>query len=210
MAASLRLHDEIVRSGVEAHGGYVFTTAGDAFCAAFQRATDGVAAARAMQAALSSASWPGPELRVRVGLHLGEAEERNGDYFGPVVNLAARVESAGHGGQTLVTDVVRQAAQVDARDLGAHILRDVPDQVRIFQIGLGEFAKLRVSSASSTNLPTARTTSLSSRLLPRPKSLAVVAFGCRINRSNAHTSACISIQPIALIVSTDSDAMEIP
>ena len=110
MSASLRAHDDIVRSAIEECGGYVFTTAGDAFCAAFQRATDGVAAAMSMQARLSAAVWPGPALRVRAGLHLGEAEERNGDYFGPVVNLAARVESAGHGGQTLVTDVVRHGS----------------------------------------------------------------------------------------------------
>lgn len=158
MSASLRAHDDIVRSAIEECGGYVFTTAGDAFCAAFQRATDGVAAAMSMQARLSAAVWPGPALRVRAGLHLGEAEERNGDYFGPVVNLAARVESAGHGGQTLVTDVVRQAAQSEAQDLGTYSLRDVPDQVRIFQIGSGEFPRLRVNDSSSTNLPTAQTT----------------------------------------------------
>ena len=72
--------------------------------------------------------------------HLGEAEERNGDYFGPVVNLAARVESAGHGGQTLVTDVVRQAAQSEAqgpRDLQP--ARTCLIRFRIFQIGSGEF-----------------------------------------------------------------------
>lgn len=158
MSASLRVHDDIVRSAIEERGGYVFTTAGDAFCAAFRRATDGVASATSMQAALSAVSWPGPELRVRVGIHLGEAEERNGDYFGPVVNLAARVESTGHGGQTLITDVVRQAAQIEARDLGAYSLRGVPDQVRIFQIGPGEFPRLRVNDSSSTNLPTSRTT----------------------------------------------------
>jgi len=69
-----------------------FTTAGDSFAAAFSRASD----AEAAQAALAEVSWPGPALRVRMGLHLGESEERGGDYFGPVVNLTARLEAAGH------------------------------------------------------------------------------------------------------------------
>lgn len=63
-----------------------------------------------------------------MGLHLGEAEERGGDYFGPVVNTAARVEAAGHGGQVLITEAVRLAASVppqDTTDLGVHGLRDV-------------------------------------------------------------------------------------
>ena len=141
MSASLRVHDEILRAEIERRGGYVFTTAGDAFCAAFGRATEGVDAAAAIQGRLRSTAWPGPPLSVRLGLHLGEAEERNGDYFGPVVNLAARVESAGHGGQTLVTDVVRQAAALDARRLGTFTLRGVADQVAIFQIGDGEFPR---------------------------------------------------------------------
>jgi len=73
-----------------------FTTAGDSFAVAFSRASDAVAAAEAAQAALAEVSWPGPALRVRMGLHLGESEERGGDYFGPVVNLTARLEAAGH------------------------------------------------------------------------------------------------------------------
>ena len=53
---------------------------------------------------------------MRIGLHLGEAEERAGDYFGPVVNTTARVEAAGHGGQTLITDAVRAAARIGGGD----------------------------------------------------------------------------------------------
>ena len=157
MAASLRLHDEIIRSSIERHGGYVFTTAGDAFCAAFGRASQGVEAALEAQRGLSHAVWPGPGLRVRMGLHLGEADERGGDYFGPAVNLAARLESAGHGGQILVSELVRQAAQVEGRDLGLVRLRDVPDDVRVFQIGTAEFPPLRIATPASTNLPAAPT-----------------------------------------------------
>jgi predicted ATPase/class 3 adenylate cyclase len=155
MSASLKVHDQLLREVIESRGGYVFTTAGDSFAAAFGRASDAVAAAQAAQAALGSASWPGPELRVRIGLHLGEAEERGDDYFGPVVNTAARVEAAGHGGQTLLTDHVRAAARVTGvRDLGTHELRDVDEPIRLFQLGEGEFPPLRVAvNAPPSNLP---------------------------------------------------------
>jgi class 3 adenylate cyclase len=110
MSASLLVHDAILRGAIEGSGGYVFTTAGDSFAAAFGRASDAVRAATESQRALTDAVWPGPALKVRMGLHLGEAEERGGDYFGPVVNTAARVEAAGHGGQVLITEPVRIAA----------------------------------------------------------------------------------------------------
>ena len=96
------IHDAIVRGAIESTGGYVFSTGGDGFAAAFSRASDAIAAVQRAQAELANAAWPGPVLRVRMGLHLGEAEERDGDYFGPVVNTTARVEAAGHGGQVLI------------------------------------------------------------------------------------------------------------
>lgn len=152
MELSLRVHDSILRSAIERHGGYVFTTAGDAFCAAFQRASDAVASAEAAQSALETAAWPGPVLQVRMGIHLGEAIERAGDYFGPTVNTAARVEAAGHGGQLLVTDAVRSAAGLEAIDLGPHELRDVPEPVHLWQVGAGDFPPLR-TVAHRSNLP---------------------------------------------------------
>ena len=77
-----------------------------------------------------NATWPGPVLKVRMGLHLGEPEERGGDYFGTVVNTAARVEAAGHGGQVLITEGVRLAAAVtDVTDLGIRALRDVAEPI---------------------------------------------------------------------------------
>ncbi|MDW3212972.1 MAG: adenylate/guanylate cyclase domain-containing protein [Ilumatobacteraceae bacterium] len=154
MAASLRVHDDVVRTGIEQRGGYVFTTAGDAFCAAFQRASDAVGAAEQIQEALDAAPWPGPSLRVRMGVHLGEAEERAGDYFGPTVNTAARVEAAGHGGQVLITDSVRTAANVvGVTDLGEHPLMGVPERVRIYQVGNGAFPPLRTRGVGGSNLP---------------------------------------------------------
>ena len=158
MSASLRVHDELVRTAVEVRSGYVFATAGDSFSAAFQRASDAVAAALEIQDGLNSVVWPGPALRVRVGVHLGEAEERGGDYFGPAVNTAARVEAAGHGGQVLITDQVRAAANTaDVTDLGEYSLKGVPVPVRIFQVGDGEFPALRTTGTGGSNLPTPAT-----------------------------------------------------
>jgi predicted ATPase/class 3 adenylate cyclase len=154
MSSSLLVHDSILRDAIEAEGGYVFTTAGDSFAAAFSKASDAVNAAERIQTGLADAAWPGPVLRVRIGVHLGEAEERGGDYFGPVVNTTARVEAAGHGGQTLITDTVRVAARVDATDLGVHRLRDVDEPMHLFQIGDGVFPPLRaLANAPETNLP---------------------------------------------------------
>lgn len=172
MSASLRLHDRILRDAIVGHAGYVFTTAGDSFAAAFQHASDATAAAIAAQAALSESVWPGPALRVRMGLHVGTAEERGGDYFGPDVNTAARVEAAGHGGQVLITEAVRSTASLAASeltDLGVHRLRDVPASLRLFQLGHERFAALRVVDPGLSNLPVRPT-----RLLGREAEVAQV------------------------------------
>ena len=156
MSASLQLHDSILRGAIEGHGGYVFTTAGDSFAAAFQDSSAAVGAATAAQASLAQAVWPGPVLRVRMGLHVGTAEERGGDYFGPDVNTTARVDAAGHGGQVLITEAVRSSAALPASeltDLGVHRLRDVPDSLRLFQLGSESFRALRVVDSGLSNLP---------------------------------------------------------
>ncbi len=157
MSASLAVHDELLRRAIEEQDGYVFSTAGDSFAVAFHRASDAVRAAVHAQAELGSAEWPGPPLRVRMGVHLGESEERGGDYFGPVVNTAARVEAAGHGGQILITELVCAAAAVpDVVDLGVRSLRDVPEPIRLFQVGAGDFPPLRVVDPELSNLPARR------------------------------------------------------
>ena len=169
MGASLALHDEILRDVTAEHDGYVFTTAGDSFAVAFHSATKALDAARTAQRRLAETSWPGPALTVRMGLHLGEAVERGGDYFGPTVNLTARLESTGHGGQVLISEAVRNATGVDAIDLGEHELRDVPHPLRIYQVGDAEFPPLRIVARSRTNLPVAP-----SRLIGRDSELAAV------------------------------------
>ncbi len=154
MAASLREHDEVLRSVVEAHGGYVFSTAGDSFAVAFEDAAAAVACAVGVQEALASAAWPGPTLRVRIGLHRGRADERDGDFFGSVVSTAARVGAAAHGGQVVCSDMVRAVVdRDDLVDLGVHHLRDVAEPVSLFQVGDGEFPALRVVPPQLIRLP---------------------------------------------------------
>jgi class 3 adenylate cyclase len=109
MPAALASHDSILRTATEPCAGYVFATGGDGFAAAFARAGDARDAAVAAQAGLAAQEWPAAApLRVRMGVHTGEATERDGDYFGPAVNRAARLMGAGHGGQVLVSSVTAE------------------------------------------------------------------------------------------------------
>ena len=159
MKAALERHDSIVRGAIEAHDGYVFSTAGDAFAASFGRASEAVAAAREAQRGLREERWPEPvRIEVRMGVHTGEADERDGDYFGPAVNRAARIMAAGHGGQVVVSAAT--AALVDEvvlLDLGEHRLKDVAGALRLFQIGDDEFPALRSLVSVRVNLPAERT-----------------------------------------------------
>ena len=127
MRAALAAHDEVLRAAIEAHGGFMFKHTGDGVCAAFSSPRSAVDAAVAAQRAL--------ELPVRMGLATGEAEVRDGDYFGTVLNRAARVMAAGHGGQILVADSTAVLLTgVDLLDLGPRRLRDVSAPVGVFQI----------------------------------------------------------------------------
>src|SRR5215211_7542640 len=168
MQAALARHDALLREAIERHGGHIFKTMGDAFYAAFARATDAVAAAVEVQRALASESWgaasPG---RVRMALHAGAADERAGDYFGPPVNRVARLHEAGHGGQVLLSgvtaDLVRDRLPegVQLRDLGEHRLRDLARPERIYQLAVwglpADFPPLRVARDLRTTPPTPAT-----------------------------------------------------
>ena len=161
MASALARHDEIVREAIESNGGFVFSTAGDAFAAAFDRAADAVTAAVEAQRALAGEDWPPPvTVPVRMGLHTGEAEERGGDYFGLAVNRAARVMDAGHGGQVLLSSVTAALAGAETLDLGERRLKGLDDPVRLHQViadGLGaDFPAVRSVDVAPT-VPRPRT-----------------------------------------------------
>src|ERR1700737_97781 len=112
MRAALPAHDEVLRSAIQTHGGFLFKHTGDGVCAAFSSPKAAVDAAVAAQRAL--------ELPVRMGIATGEAELREGDYFGAVLNRAARVMAAGHGGQILLADSTAvMLTGVDLVDLGS-------------------------------------------------------------------------------------------
>ncbi len=141
MAVALRRHEEILRSAIEAAGGYVFKTVGDAFCAAFWSAPAAVSAVLTAQQQLGAESWPTSRpILVRMGLHTGACEERDSDYFGPVVNRAARIEAAAHGGQVLISGTTADLLAgllpvgVGLRDLGQHRLKDLGRPEQVFQL----------------------------------------------------------------------------
>ncbi len=144
MQEALARHDQIIRGAIEARGGYVFKMIGDACCAAFGNAREALEATLAAQRALFAEDWhEGTPIRVRMALHTGVPEEKDGDYFGPPVNRVARLLSAGHGGQILlsavtyglVRDVLRHMEPgAELRDLGEYRLRDLRYTERISQL----------------------------------------------------------------------------
>ena len=163
MRVAMAQHDALCREAVRAHGGQLVKSTGDGVHAAFNDALRALQAALHLQLALAE---PPPEgslaLRVRAGIHRGPSEARDGDYFGPVLNRAARVMSAAHGGQTLVTQQVaeRVAARLPAplalSDLGSVRLRDLTEPQRVWQLvhpGLrAQFPPLRSLEATPNNL----------------------------------------------------------
>jgi predicted ATPase/class 3 adenylate cyclase len=141
MRVALARHDLLVRDAIDRAGGRVVKPAGDGFCAAFDTAGAGVRAAVGLQRALAAEDWPsGTPIRVRVALHTGACEERDGDYFGPPVNRVARLMVVGHGGQTLLSgatgELVRDTLDegVSLRDLGEHRLKDLLRPEHVFQV----------------------------------------------------------------------------
>ncbi len=174
MRAALAAHDEVLRGAIEAHGGFLFKHTGDGVCAAFASPRAAVDAAVAAQLQL--------ELPVRMGLATGEAELRQADYFGTVLNRAARVMAAGHGGQILLAEsTAGLLSGVDLLDRGPRRLRDVPVPVGVFQVraaGLRtEFPPLRALDTSPGNLR-----SVGTRLVGRGAEVAAIEAAVKTHR----------------------------
>ncbi len=151
-ADALDDHRRALRDAFTTHAGVEVDMQGDAFFVAFARASDAASAALEGQRALDVSP-----LRVRMGLHTGEPLIRDDGYVGMDVHRAARVMSAGHGGQVVLSERTRSllANDLPLRDLGIHRLKDLRDPERLFQLGEGEFPPLRTLDA--TNLPVAAT-----------------------------------------------------
>jgi predicted ATPase len=158
MDLRLRRHDEVLRGVFSRHGGRVFGAAGDGFAVVFDDVAGAVGAAGEVQAALA-----GGPVRVRVGIHVGTAVERDGDFFGPTLNRAARLMAAGHGGQVLLSEAAAALARpvlaeaVGLVDLGSHRLRDLSLPEHVWQLHTaacaGPFPPLRTVGAVASNLP---------------------------------------------------------
>jgi predicted ATPase/class 3 adenylate cyclase/DNA-binding CsgD family transcriptional regulator len=164
MATAMSRHDQIVRSAVAEHRGHVFSTSGDGFGAAFWTPWEALEAAIGVQELLAAEPWPAPlTVAVRMAIHTGSANERDGDYFGPTVNRAARLMAAGHGGQILLSGITAQLVNYDDLvDLGEQRLKDLAAPERVFQAGQRSFPPLRSLDTFGHNLPT-RLTSLIGR-----------------------------------------------
>jgi class 3 adenylate cyclase len=134
-------HRRVLRAAFHAYDGREVHTTGDAFFVAFARASDAIAAAVAAQRALASRSWlEGVDVRVRMGVHTGEAAIAQDDYIGLDVHRAARICSAGHGGQVLISSSTRELvagelpADVALTDLGEHRLKDLDRAEHLFGV----------------------------------------------------------------------------
>ena len=127
MRVELETHNRVLREALEAHTGHIFNYTGDGVCAVFASPRTAVDAAVAAQRAL--------DLPVRMGIATGEAELRDGDYFGAVLNRTARLMAAGHGGQILIDGATAELLSGnELRDLGPRRLRDIAKPVTVFQV----------------------------------------------------------------------------
>jgi class 3 adenylate cyclase len=192
MAESSARDDCIVRDQAKATGGQAFKSVGEAFRAVFADPSAALRCAVAVQRAVGAEPWPpGSPVRVRVALHSGACVQRDGDYFGPVVNRAARLLAAGHGGQVLVSGATCELLAgglpegIGLRDLGEHHLKDLGRPERVFQVtgpGLaGGFGPLRSldNPALRHNLPW-QATSFVGRAAELAKLRPLVSGGSRL------------------------------
>jgi predicted ATPase/class 3 adenylate cyclase len=166
-AEVLAQHQRLLRAAFDEHDGHEVHTEGDAFFVAFVRASDAIAAAVSAQRSLASQRWPeGVDVRVRMGVHTGEAEVRQHDYVGLDVHRAARICAAGHGGQVLISSSTRELvadelpSDVALRDLGEQRLKDLDRPEYLFQLVVGDLradfpalASLSPGSGGADGLP---------------------------------------------------------
>ncbi len=164
MQDAVRRHDALMHEAIAARDGYVFKTVGDAFCAVFWNAPNAVAAALDAQRSIGAQDWSATDgLRVRMALHTGATDERDGDYFGPAVNRVARLLAIAHGGQVVASGITadlvqgEMPAQSSLRDLGAHRLKDLTNPEQVYQLVAPDlptdFPPLRSLDALPNNLP---------------------------------------------------------
>ena len=168
MKAAVERHDALMQEAIHRHGGVVFRTEGDAFRAAFVTAPQALSAAIEAQRLLQAESWSAEiaPIKVRMALHTGVGEVRGNDYVGAHLNRAARIMSAAHGGQLLLSQASFDLARdllpdgVSLRDLGEHRLKDLQRPEHIYQAVvpglLSDFPPLQTLDNRPNNLPLQR------------------------------------------------------
>ena len=157
-ARSVQVHDELVCRIISDADGFIFGWAGDHFRAAFLDAQAAVGAALAIQNELDWADWlGGPALRVRMGLHRGQASSNGDDYVGTVLNQAGRLEAGASGGQILLSSEVAELVDFDLRSLGVFYLRDIPDPMLVYQVGDSSFPAVGFLGAQTSRIVVAET-----------------------------------------------------
>jgi class 3 adenylate cyclase len=156
MHGALACHDAIAQAAVKNHSGRIVKTTGDGLHAVFESAVDDVLAAVSMQQGMGNENWPTEtdSLKIRIGLHSGESQERAGDYYGSTVNTAARVMDLGHGGQVLLSEVTvlllrgQGLADITFSDLGAHKLKGLaqPETICQHRVNLSADRRVKMST----------------------------------------------------------------
>jgi predicted ATPase/class 3 adenylate cyclase len=189
-------HHEILRQAFQSNSGRELRTEGDSFFCVFESAVDACEAAAHAQRSFAEHRWPeGAAIRVRMGLYTGEAPLVGNEYIGIDVHHAARVMSAGHGGQVVISDSTRSIVEsslpagLSVRDLGMHRLKDLARPERLFQLVIAgvpdEFPALRTLDTTPNNLPTQLTSFVgrqdlvdeAKRLLERTRLLTLTGPG---------------------------------
>lgn len=208
MRVALARHDQIARQTIHDHGGSVFKTTGDGVCATFTTTPDAARAAAALQRSIDSEHWPeSVPIAVRIGVHRGSAENRDGDYFGPALNRTSRIMSAAHGGQTVLSDSATEDVRTGLSDdlgivdLGTHRLRGLNDPERIHQLTISGLPSGFAPLSSVDAFPAARPTPDRTlrrdggRLVGRESELAVLEKEWRGARRGSRRVVLVAGEP---------------
>ncbi len=187
------VHHELLRNAFRNNDGRELRTEGDSFFCVFASAVDACQAAATAQRSFTEHPWPkGGALRVRIGLHTGEAPLMGDEYIGLDVHHAARIAGAAFGGQVLVSEATQALvggslpSELTLRDLGTHRLRDLARTERLFQLVVAgvpdTFPALRTVDGTPNNLPTQLTSSASRSPRRRSTSSPTASTSCRSRR----------------------------
>jgi class 3 adenylate cyclase/tetratricopeptide (TPR) repeat protein len=200
MEVALPRHDSIVTNVVTEHGGHLVRTKGegDSTFSVFDRVEDAVSAAMQIQTFLSEEHWPGGiDLRVRMGIHMGEAIARGGDYFGTTVNRAARLRGLAHGGEIVVSKAVSEAVgialpNIQLTDIGSFMLRGLSAPELVQRIVLDGTTQLTESPSNVTPPPFPTSLMLGDVFVGRDSELEALLGMWRVARDRGESTVLVT------------------